>query len=81
MHLKWSKDINEMINSWGDDIQVLFGSHSSPIWGNNQVNDYMKLQRDNYGFVHNQTLRLANNGVVIQDIGDEIVKVLPNSIQ
>lgn len=79
--LKWSKDINEMINAWGDDIQVLFGSHSSPIWGNQDVNDFMKLQRDNYGFVHNQTLRLANNGVVIQDIGDEIVKVLPDSIQ
>lgn len=79
--LKWSKDINEMINSWGSDVTTLFGSHSSPIWGNDQINEFMKLQRDNYGFVHNQSLRLANQGVVMQDIGDEIVKVLPNSIQ
>jgi len=79
--LKWSKDINEMINTWGTDINVLFGSHSSPIWGNDQVLDFMKLQRDNYGFVHNQTLRFANNGVVLQDIGDAVTEALPKSIQ
>ncbi|WP_062261153.1 alkyl/aryl-sulfatase [Endozoicomonas arenosclerae] len=79
--LKWSKDINAMINAWGSDIQVLFGSHSSPVWGNQSVNDFMKLQRDNYGIVHNQTLRLANNGVVLQDIGDAVVDALPESIQ
>ena len=79
--LKWSKDINEMINAWGADIDVLFGSHSSPIWGNDEVVDFMKMQRDNYGFVHNQTLRLANNGVVLQDIGDAVVDVLPESLQ
>ncbi|MBW3695925.1 MBL fold metallo-hydrolase [Vibrio sp. T187] len=79
--LKWSKDINEMINAWGSDIDVLFGSHSSPIWGNEEVTDFMKMQRDNYGFVHNQTLRLANNGVVLQDIGDAVVEALPDSIQ
>ncbi|MDP2574193.1 alkyl sulfatase dimerization domain-containing protein [Vibrio penaeicida] len=79
--LKWSKDINEMINAWGEDIQVLFGSHSSPVWGQDEVLDFMKLQRDNYGFVHNQTLRLANNGVVLQDIGDAILEELPESIR
>ncbi|WP_201797023.1 alkyl sulfatase dimerization domain-containing protein [Vibrio sp. vnigr-6D03] len=79
--LKWSKDINEMINAWGEDIQVLFGSHSSPVWGQDDVLDFMKLQRDNYGFVHNQTLRLANNGVVLQDIGDAILEELPESIR
>ncbi|MBL4828975.1 MAG: MBL fold metallo-hydrolase [Aliivibrio sp.] len=79
--LKWSKDINEMINAWGEDIDVLFGSHSSPIWGNDEVTDFMKMQRDNYGFVHNQTLRLANSGVGIQDIGDAVIEVLPESIQ
>ena len=79
--LKWSKDINEMINAWGSNIDVLFGSHSSPIWGNEEVSEFMKMQRDNYGFVHNQTLRLANNGVVLQDIGDAVVEALPDSIQ
>ncbi|MGF1698195.1 MBL fold metallo-hydrolase [Vibrio lamellibrachiae] len=79
--LKWSKDINEMINAWGGDIEYLFGSHSSPIWGNEEITEFMKLQRDNYGFVHNQTLRLANNGMVMQDIGAKIDDELPESIK
>ncbi|MCK6262289.1 MBL fold metallo-hydrolase [Vibrio sp. ZSDE26] len=79
--LKWSKDINEMINAWGGDIEYLFGSHSSPIWGNEEIAEFMKLQRDNYGFVHNQTLRLANNGMVMQDIGAKINDELPESIK
>jgi len=77
---KWSKDINEMINAFGGDVQTLFASHSAPIWGNEAINDFLRLQRDNYGFVHNQTLRLANQGVTIQDIGDAIQEVIPESI-
>jgi alkyl sulfatase BDS1-like metallo-beta-lactamase superfamily hydrolase len=79
--LKWSKDINEMIVAWGGEVTTLFGSHSAPIWGNTEIVDYMKLQRDNYGLVHNQTLRLANNGMVMQDIGTYIYDTLPETIK
>jgi alkyl sulfatase BDS1-like metallo-beta-lactamase superfamily hydrolase len=77
---KWSKDINEMINAFGSDVETLFAAHSAPIWGNEAINDFLKLQRDNYGLVHNQTLRLANQGVTIQDIGDAVQDVIPDSI-
>jgi alkyl sulfatase BDS1-like metallo-beta-lactamase superfamily hydrolase len=79
--LKWSKKINEMLVTWGEDTNVLFASHSAPVWGTEEISDYLKMQRDAYGFTHNQTLRLANNGVVLQDMGDEIYTVMPESIQ
>jgi alkyl sulfatase BDS1-like metallo-beta-lactamase superfamily hydrolase len=79
--LKWSKDINEMINAFGEDVQVAFASHSAPVWGNTEVNDYLRMQRDNYGLVHNQSLRLANQGVVIQDIGDAIMDTIPQNVK
>ncbi|MUK94087.1 MBL fold metallo-hydrolase [Aliivibrio fischeri] len=79
--LKWSKKINEMLITWGSDTDVLFASHSAPVWGTDEISDYLKMQRDAYGFTHNQTLRLANNGVVLQDMGDEIYTVMPESIQ
>lgn len=79
--LKWSKDLNRMINQWGGDIEVLMGSHSAPMWDNDNIIEYMKAQRDNYGFVHNQTLRLANNGMTIQDIGATINDELPESLR
>jgi alkyl sulfatase BDS1-like metallo-beta-lactamase superfamily hydrolase len=79
--LKWSKDINQMINSFGQDVEVLFASHSAPVWGNNAVNQYLKMQRDNYGLVHNQSLRLVNQGVVLQDIGDAIMDTIPQQVK
>ncbi|MCL1067078.1 MBL fold metallo-hydrolase [Shewanella olleyana] len=79
--LKWSKDINEMINAFGEDVNVLFASHSAPVWGNKEVNHYLRMQRDNYGLVHNQSMRLANDGVVIQDIGDAIMETIPQNVQ
>lgn len=79
--LKWSKKINEILHTWGNDTNVLFASHSAPIWGTEEISDYLKMQRDAYGFTHNQTLRLANNGYVMQDLGDKIYEVMPESIQ
>ncbi|PKH54912.1 MBL fold metallo-hydrolase [Shewanella sp. Choline-02u-19] len=78
--LKWSKDINEMITAFGSKVEVLFSAHSAPVWGNEEVNQFLRLQRDNYGLVHNQTLRLANNGVGIQDIGDAIQATIPETV-
>ncbi|WP_019616607.1 alkyl/aryl-sulfatase [Psychromonas ossibalaenae] len=79
--LKWSKKINKMIDMWGDDVEVLFASHSAPIWSTQEIVDYLKMQRDAYGFTHNQALRLANSGYVLQDMGDKIYEVMPESIQ
>ncbi|QUM77394.1 MBL fold metallo-hydrolase [Moritella sp. 24] len=79
--LKWSKKINEMLHTWGDDTDVLFSSHSAPVWGTEEISDFLKMQRDAYGFTHNQTLRLANDGYVMQDLGDKIYDVMPSSIQ
>ncbi len=79
--LLWSKKINEMLQLWGQEAEYLLGSHSAPIWDNNNITSYLKMQRDAYGFTHNQTLRLANNGMVMQDLGDAIYEVMPESIQ
>lgn len=78
--LAWSKYLNEMITLWGDEATSVFAAHSAPIWGNAEINNFLRLQRDNYGLVHNQTLRLANNGVTIQDIGDAIQETIPKTI-
>jgi alkyl sulfatase BDS1-like metallo-beta-lactamase superfamily hydrolase len=78
--LKWSKKINQVISLWGDEVEVLFAAHSAPIWSTPEIVDYLKMQRDAYGFTHNQTLRLANDGYVLQDLGDKIYEVMPTSI-
>ncbi|MEY4172915.1 MAG: hypothetical protein RI900_80 [Actinomycetota bacterium] len=60
--LKWSKYIGEIIELWGPQITLSFASHHWPRWGNDDVLGYLRLQRDLYRWVHDQTMRFANHG-------------------
>jgi len=69
--LKWSGYIDQAIGLFGD-VQVCFASHHWPIWGNEQVVDFLKKQRDLYRYMHDQTLRLANDGLTPGEIAERI---------
>ncbi len=63
---------------------VIHAAHSAPMWDDaanpvNEISQYLTLQRDNYGFIHNQAMRLANHGVTINDVGREIEKIVPQA--
>ena len=45
---KWAGYIDEAIDLFGADTEVVFNSHHWPVWGNAQVLDYLKKQRDTY---------------------------------
>jgi alkyl sulfatase BDS1-like metallo-beta-lactamase superfamily hydrolase len=69
--LLWSGYIDEALRLF-NDAEVVFGSHSWPVWGNERVVDYMEKQRDTYRYIHDQTLRLANAGHTPNEIADMI---------
>ena len=75
--VKWSNYINEMITIFGD-ADIYFGSHHWPKWGNENVIEFLKLQRDLYRYIHDQTVRLMNAGLTSKEIADEIK--LPESL-
>ncbi len=75
--VKWSNYINEMITIFGD-AEIYFGSHHWPKWGNENVIEFLKLQRDLYRYIHDQTVRLMNAGYTSKEIADEIK--LPESL-
>jgi alkyl sulfatase BDS1-like metallo-beta-lactamase superfamily hydrolase len=68
--LPWSKFLNEAIGIWGDDVEVLFNMHHWPVWGNENINKHMKLQRDMYRYINDETLRLANHGYTMVEIAE-----------
>lgn len=76
--LAWSEQINESIDLFADRLDVQFASHHWPIWGKQEVSEYLKKQRDTYKFIHDQTLRLANHGYTKEEIAEQIE--LPNSL-
>jgi len=77
--LLWSKYIHETIERFGDDVQVSFGSHHWPTWGNDDIIDLWSAQRDVFRYIHDQTLRLANHGYNGIEIAEMIT--LPDSLQ
>ena len=54
-------------------------THHWPTWGNAEIVDYLKKQRDTYKYIHDQTMRLANSGATPQEIADTLE--LPPSLR
>jgi uncharacterized sulfatase len=78
--LQWTKYLTEMKLAYGDRIQALTAAHSSPVWGTDAINEYLTFQRDNYGFIHNQSMRLANNGTTVNDVGRKLEAIVPEAL-
>ncbi len=74
----WSRYLNEAVDLFGADTDALFASHHWPRWGRERVVDYLEKQRDLYGYLHDQTLRLLNKGYVGAEIAEELA--LPPSL-
>ena len=70
--LQWSKYINEALELFAADTQVMFASHNWPRWGVADVAEYLTLQRDLYRWMHDQTMRRANRGLVATEIAEEL---------
>ncbi len=69
---EWARYLGEMIELFGDDTDVAFASHHWPTWGHDAVVDYLGLQRDLYAYLHDQTLRMLNAGMVGSEIAEAI---------
>jgi alkyl sulfatase BDS1-like metallo-beta-lactamase superfamily hydrolase len=68
--LNWSKYIAEMIELFGARTELMFASHNWPRWGNENVLVYLGLQRDLYRWMHDQTMRHANQGLNAVEIAE-----------
>jgi alkyl sulfatase BDS1-like metallo-beta-lactamase superfamily hydrolase len=77
--LEWSKQINNALYLFGQDAEVMFASHSWPRWGNARIQEVMRAQRDTYANLNNGVLRLANQGVTINQIHN--IYEVPESLQ
>ncbi|MGW4635937.1 alkyl/aryl-sulfatase [Nocardia sp. NPDC004415] len=68
----WSHYIDEAIEMFAIDADVAFASHHWPTWGTDNIRAYLSVQRDLYMYLHDQTLRLLNNGQTGVEIAEEI---------
>lgn len=75
----WSRYINEAIDLFALESDVVFASHHWPRWGSQRIGSYLSKQRDLYKFVHDQTLRWANHGHTPEEIAERLR--LPPSLE
>jgi alkyl sulfatase BDS1-like metallo-beta-lactamase superfamily hydrolase len=68
--LGWSKYINETLDLF-PDAEVAFASHHWPTWGKDNIRAFLANQRDTYRFLHDRALNLANQGLVMDELGSE----------
>jgi len=75
----WSRYLAEAIELFGADTDVAFASHHWPTWGRDNIVAYLTEQRDLYCYLHDQTLRLMNQGLIGTEIAD--VLRMPPSLE
>lgn len=68
----WAYFIDEAINHFTGRYDIIFASHHWPTWGADTGVDFLKKQRDMYKYLHDETLRLANQGYTMLEIPEII---------
>ncbi|MDT5146479.1 MAG: linear primary-alkylsulfatase, partial [Mycobacterium sp.] len=66
----WSGYLTEAIDTFADRADVVFASHHWPTWGRENIVEFLALQRDLYAYLHDQTLRLLNQGYTGVEIAE-----------
>ena len=60
------------------ESEVYFGSHHWPMWGQAKIQSFLTQQSDTYKYIHDQSVRLFNNGYTPNEVAEEIT--LPESL-
>ena len=68
----WSRFLDESLELFGAGTDTVFASHHWPTWGADRVVTHLSNQRDLYGYLHDQTLRLMNHGLTGPEIAEEV---------
>ena len=69
--LAWSRYIDEASQRF-EQAEIYFGSHHWPVWGRDEVQNFLGKQRDIYKYIHDQSVRLMNAGYTPNEIADAI---------
>jgi alkyl sulfatase BDS1-like metallo-beta-lactamase superfamily hydrolase len=67
---RWSALLQEGLELYGARTDALIFGHTWPRFGNAEIVKYIGLQRDNYKFLHDQTVRMINLGMTPNEIAD-----------
>ena len=69
---EWAAYLTQSLKLYGDKSDVLFTSHAWPRFGQAVIVDYLAKHRDAYKFLHDQSVRLMNEGLTGAEIANRL---------
>lgn len=74
---EWADYLTESLSLF-PEAESLFITHHWPRFENTEIREYVSKQRDAYKYIHDQTVRLMNQGLTPDEIAENLV--LPESL-
>ncbi len=66
----WAGFLNEALNLYASRSDTIASSHCWPRFGTTEVAGWLSGQRDNYRYLHDQTVRMMNKGMTQAEIAE-----------
>ncbi|MBL8350960.1 MAG: MBL fold metallo-hydrolase [Burkholderiaceae bacterium] len=76
--LGWAKYIEQMRRLYAPRSEILVAQHHWPTFGAARIDNLLRKQRDLYQYIHDQTVRLMNQGLKPREIAERLK--LPDSL-
>ncbi|MFM5885773.1 MAG: alkyl/aryl-sulfatase [Novosphingobium sp.] len=68
----WAGYLDEALRLYGQRSDVVLSSHCWPRFGQAEVAGMLASQRDNYRYLHDQTVRMMNRGETMVEIAEDL---------
>ena len=68
----WAGFLNEAVNLYATRSDTIASSHCWPRFGAGEVKGWLSGQRDNYRYLHDQTVRMMNKGMTQAEIAENL---------
>ena len=70
----WAGYLDEALQLYGNRSDVIISSHCWPRFGSGEVASMLASQRDNYRYLHDQTVRRMNQGETPVELAEEMAQ-------
>lgn len=68
----WADYLTESLRRYAGRSDVLFAAHGIPRYGSERVSEFLRLHRDAYKYLHDQSVRLMNSGLTSREIAEQL---------
>ena len=70
----WAEVLDEAVGRYAPKSDVMIASHCWPRFGQADLTGFLSAQRDNYRYLHDQSVRMMNRGETMDEIAEAVTQ-------